>query len=75
MSEEDLGEPEDNENAVFSLAKENNEMHDPNSLNAAAAAPSKAISYTNQDMVSKIERLENQMVSGKDPVSKKGWQL
>ena len=74
MSEEDLGEPEDNENAVFSLAKENNEMHDPNSLNAAAA-PSKAISYTNQDMVSKIERLENQMVSGKDPVSKKGWQL
>jgi U3 small nucleolar RNA-associated protein MPP10 len=69
--DEDMGEPEDNENAVFNLAKENNEMHDPNSLNTKKPATS----YTNQEMVSKIEKLEDQMVSGKDPVSKKGWQL
>jgi len=29
-------EPEDNENEVFNLAKENNEMNDPHSLNGKA---------------------------------------
>lgn len=49
------GPPEDNENAVFNLAKENNEMNDPNSLNGKAAK----VSYVNQDMVGKIEKLED----------------
>ncbi len=44
-------------------------MNDPNSLNSKAAKTS----YVNQEMVSKIEKLEDQMVSGKDPISKKGW--
>lgn len=61
------GAHEDNENEVFNLAKENNEMNDPNSLNSKAAKTS----YVNQEMVSKIEKLEDQMVSGKDPISKK----
>ena len=64
-------EPEDNENEVFNLAKENNEMNDPHSLNGKTDKKQ----YVNQEMVSKIEKLEDQMVSGKDAVSKKGWQL
>lgn len=31
-----MGNAEDNEDEVFNLAKENNEMNDPNSLNAKA---------------------------------------
>lgn len=68
---EDMVAPEDNENQVFNLAKENNEMKDPHSLNQTK----KPVSYTNSEMVSKIEKLEDQMVSGKDPVTKRGWQL
>jgi hypothetical protein len=44
---------EDNENEVFNLAKENNEMNDPQSLNV------KAKSFVNQEMVGKIEKLED----------------
>jgi hypothetical protein len=45
---------EDNENEVFNLAKENNEMNDPHSLNGKAKA-----SFVNQEMVGKIEKLED----------------
>jgi hypothetical protein len=57
MDDESMGGEqgaEDNENAVFSLAKENNEMNDPNSLNGKAKAL-----FVNQEMVGKIEKLED----------------
>lgn len=44
----------DHENEVFALAKENNEMADPFSLNQK----DKPTSYANQEMVDRIEKLE-----------------
>lgn len=60
------------EDEVFQMARENKEMVDPK-VEAAAAAPA---SYTNPEMIGRIEKLENSMLLGKDTsTERKGWQL
>lgn len=59
------------ENEIFNMARENNEMDEPDRLDGARpeatnAISSKPVSYVNQDMVDRIDKLEKQMVGG-DP--------
>jgi len=57
---------------VFNLARENNEMGDPHSLNKgeeeeelnAALSNKKPVEYANKEMLNRIEKLEEQMVGG-----------
>jgi U3 small nucleolar RNA-associated protein MPP10 len=80
------GDQGDAEDEVFALAKENNEMRDPSSLNKAAAgeemdgdfvlSTTKKSDYVNKEMVSRIEKLEEQMVGGvSNGREAKSWQL
>ena len=71
-----FAEEDDVENDVFNLAKENNEMGDPKSLNkgmfkakveeaaAGALSTKKAVEYANKEMIGRIEKLEDSMVGG-----------
>ena len=56
----------DQEDQVFALAKENNEMQDPHSLNT------KVKDFSNPEMLDRIAKLEDGML-GKD--TKKAWQM
>jgi len=81
-----FGNDGDMENAVFSMAKENNEMRDLKSLNKKEEAAlieegevlstKKIVSYVNSEMIERIEKLETQMVGGGNSGREaKAWQL
>ena len=79
-----FAEEDDVENDVFNLAKENNEMGDPKSLNkakvedvaAGALSTKKAVEYANKEMIGRIEKLEDSMVGGQQNGREaKSWQL